>query len=149
MDALSTIEIDSFYGKMPALAIRRAEVKRSVKKVCRKLHVTEYDAAQNRILTAYYDTAELEYILLGALKVIAKRPYSAKEVCMILGITNRERLRWTKDGRLKRGGNEIIKRGQKIAVITYNTNTVEALAKDQKLIEKWRINDKSGHKSKY
>lgn len=62
-------------------------------------------------------------------------------VDLCLGITSQERLRWTKDGRLKQGGSVTIKRGQLISVPTYSISDVEFLADNPAIIANWRSNE--------
>ena len=90
------------------------------------------------------DTGTVRSQIEALLEDIAQRPYTAGEVRERLGITNQERLRWTKEGRLRRGGNEIIDRGQKIAVTTYEVASIDALALAPETIELWRLDDGTG-----
>jgi ABC-type xylose transport system substrate-binding protein len=68
---------------------------------------------------------------------IARRPLTAKELLVVLPITNKERLRWTKDGRLMQQGTTSMKRGQAISVTTYAIGPVEALLADPEEVERW------------
>ena len=72
---------------------------------------------------------------------IGTRPYTGKEVVRRLGITNQERLRWTRNRRLVRQGNNIIHRGQKIALVTYSTAAIDDLCEARDTIERWRQKD--------
>lgn len=75
------------------------------------------------------------------LERIAVRPLSARLVEHTLGITARERSRWTKDGRLARSGTDLIRRGQRIALSTYAVSEIARLTNEPKIIRAWRKGD--------
>nr|WP_247897184.1 hypothetical protein [Azospirillum argentinense] len=81
----------------------------------------------------------------GAIERIAKRPFSPRQIEEALGITARERLRWTKDGRLPQSGSATIMRGQRITLSTYAVDTVAKLAGDASIIDDWRRTDRVGN----
>ena len=72
---------------------------------------------------------------------IAARPLSARAVEHTLGITARERSRWTKDGRLARAGTNLIRRGQLIALSTYAVSEIARLTNEPETIRVWRNAD--------
>ncbi|UFX46491.1 hypothetical protein HAP47_0007350 [Bradyrhizobium sp. 41S5] len=59
----------------------------------------------------------------------------------VLGVTPRERQRWTKDGRLPAKGNAFIQRGQTIRLWTYSPDVVARLLKHPEIIDGWRKAD--------
>lgn len=77
---------------------------------------------------------------------IASRPLDARAVELALGITARERSRWTKDGRLVRAGTTLIRRGQLIALSTYTVGEIAQLVAQPETIRAWRDRDiQCGH----
>jgi hypothetical protein len=72
---------------------------------------------------------------------LAGRPLTPRMVVEILGITQKERLRWSNDGRLTKAGAVIIKAAAKVAVTTYSARLVAALAATPTQIEQWRTED--------
>ncbi|ASP31319.1 hypothetical protein CHH26_14570 [Qipengyuania flava] len=75
------------------------------------------------------------------LDAIATRALTPKEICMALEISNQERLRWTKDGRLKTSGTLTFKTGRRVTVSTYSAHWVADLLKNNRLIDGWRKQD--------
>jgi hypothetical protein len=75
------------------------------------------------------------------LERIAVRPLGARMVEEALGITARERSRWTKDGRLTRAGTELIRRHQLIALSTYAVDEIARLTAEPETIRAWRDAD--------
>lgn len=75
------------------------------------------------------------------LDAIASRPLSPKELCGVLRISKQERLRWTKDGRLKPSGTLTFKAAQPVTVPTYSAHLVTELSKDLRKIALWRKMD--------
>jgi len=70
---------------------------------------------------------------------IAARPLPGRVVIQVLGISNRERIRWTKDGRLPAGGFANIRRGHLMSIPTYDPDRIQALT--QAVIQSWREAD--------
>jgi hypothetical protein len=138
------ISIERAFNIHPSLELRRREVRLRIRKLARRFG-GELD--MEGLLLSVGDDADTGTVrsqIEALLEDIAQRPYTAEEVRERLGITNQERLRWTKEGRLRRGGNEIIDRGQKIAVTTYEVASIDALALAPETIELWRLDDGTG-----
>jgi hypothetical protein len=55
-----------------------------------------------------------------------------------LDITARERLRWTKGGRLRTAGTSKIRRGQQIVLNLYPIDSIEQLIREPQRIQSWR-----------
>jgi hypothetical protein len=70
---------------------------------------------------------------------IAARPLSGRMVIQALDISNRERLLWTKDGRLPATGFAHIRRGHLMSIPTYDPDRIQALT--QAVIQSWREAD--------
>lgn len=76
--------------------------------------------------------------LIENLCAIADRPLTPRELLAALPITNKERVRWTKDGRLPRSGSVTIRRGHLISVPTYSVSNVERIKSDPGILDAWR-----------
>lgn len=82
----------------------------------------------------------IDYILEN----LAVRPFSLHQVENILGISNRERLRWSKDGRLRCCGQGSISRGKRIHILTYSVEAIALLKDKPQIIDIWRKVDACG-----
>jgi hypothetical protein len=72
---------------------------------------------------------------------IASRPLTPRLPVTALYITTKERLRWTKDGRLPRSGAVLVKRVHVVAVPTYAVSLVEELIARPEILAAWRDQD--------
>jgi hypothetical protein len=128
------------------LKLRRKEVKRRISARTRALGVQRWSHDTNRlILEAAADDpviARCCEALASELAMIADRPFSPRLLLAALSITNRERLRWSKDGRLRTSGSATIRRGQLIKIPTYDVALVAALIADPSIIAGWRNDDR-------
>ncbi len=129
------------------LRLREAEVKKRIATYLRRLDIGAYAKApdvwifrRDDIHTVRGIVAEID----AALKIIANRPLTPRLVQNVLGITARERLRWTKDGRLPVKGSISFRRGQTINIRTYAPDGIAKLLSDPALIASWRANDENG-----
>lgn len=87
---------------------------------------------------------EVEATLRAATEELARiagRPLTPKLVCVALGITAQERLRWTRDGRLPSSGRIGVKRGQVLHLPTYSVNAIARLAATPEVVAAWRERD--------
>lgn len=126
------------------LTLRRGEAKRCVKATAKSgARIRWIDESHAMFLPKIGDF-ELR-LLLGPishqLSRIARRPLTAKELLLALPISNKERLRWTKDGRLVQQGAALMKRGQTVSLTTYAVAPVQALLADPAEIQRWREKD--------
>ncbi len=80
--------------------------------------------------------------LHSELERIARKPISQRHVERLLEISANERLRWSKDGRLRRSGTAQILRGAKIMLYTYPPSEVERLLSTPEIITAWREADR-------
>jgi hypothetical protein len=78
------------------------------------------------------------------LEALAERPLTSHLVQQALHITSRERLRWTKDKRLRTSGTSKIQRGQTISLAMYPVDDIEQLIRDPAKIQEWREADSGG-----
>lgn len=75
---------------------------------------------------------------------LGQEPLTAKMAEEILGITSRERVRWSKDGRLPNAGKASFRRGQnRINLFTYSPTAIAELVADPEIIENWRTMDQT------
>lgn len=88
-----------------------------------------------------YRLQDYRTCLATELATVAIRPLTPRLLLEVLPITNKERLRWTKDNRLPRSGAVMIRRGQLISVPTYSVAAIEKIIATPGLIENWRATD--------
>lgn len=89
-----------------------------------------------------HKAAKLLATLHFRLERIAHKPISQRQVERLLDISANERLRWSKDGRLRRSGTAQILRGAKIMLYTYPPREVERLLGAPEIIASWRDADR-------
>lgn len=124
-----------------------------------KVHAGERDATLKRLMkqsgTVIVRTArqcsfspamanhaeKLRDVILRKLAAIAQKPLSPRKVEKILSISPAERLRWSKDGRLRQSGTAQILRGSKIRLCTYPPQEIERLLSNPEIIAVWRQAD--------
>jgi len=76
---------------------------------------------------------------------IAWRPLTPRLLLAALNITTQERLRWTKDGRLKPSGRIQVRQGSVVfSIPTYSVSLVERLAAAPDILCSWREQDAAG-----
>ncbi len=78
-------------------------------------------------------------VLAEGLAKIAERPLTGRLVVETLGITNQERLRWTKDGRLRQSGSASIRRAHALAIQTYDPDRLAEISLED--VRAWRARD--------
>jgi hypothetical protein len=125
------------------LDLRRAQARRAMKAAIRHCAVLSWECdttCRIKVLHAQHvDTWRGEAV--RGLAAVAERPLTPMLLLAALPITNRERLRWTKDRRLRQEGAATIRRGQNIAVPLYSVDFVETMLADLTIIESWRLSD--------
>lgn len=80
-------------------------------------------------------------IMLRKIASIVHRPCTPRMVVKLLGIQSRERIRWTKDGRLKTVGKIGARHGNGFACPTYAADDIANLAAHPEIIAQWRHTD--------
>lgn len=75
------------------------------------------------------------------LGIIAARPLTPRLVQLALGISGKERVRWTKDGRLKSLGSSYLRGTHLVRFDTYASQYIARLARNPGIIAGWRIDD--------
>jgi hypothetical protein len=126
------------------LNLRKKQVRRSVISIAREAadFSWESDTSIGLALSIGHPTMRsLLDRLTERLSAIAERPLTPKELLAALPITNRERLRWTKDHRLTRSGGIQIRQGQIITIPTYSVSAVEGILADRTILDRWREAD--------
>lgn len=137
---LHHLDLRPIYADRPSLQLRRSECRITLRKIISGTKSSRLDLKNDIIYVGIDDNlAVVENLVLQKIEKIALRPYTAKEVRERLFITNKERLRWTKDGRLPPAQYNIIRRGQKISVPTYSVTGIDELARVPAVIEGWRL----------
>lgn len=114
-----------------ALRLRRPEVKQLFARFVAALMRERTDA-----LEAIACSVEKQ------INALSSRPFTPRQVRRILGITNQERLFWTRDGRLQQTGTILNnQRGQKFRVPVYCAERIGWLSQNPDMIEAWRDED--------
>jgi hypothetical protein len=128
------------------LKFRSAEVERRIRARTRAIGRHQWNDATHRLsLEVEPDSQHFDKYcntVSAELAAIAFRPFTPRLLVSALAITNRERLRWTKDGRLRTSGSVTIRCSQLINVPTYEVRLVEELIANPSIINGWRNDDR-------
>jgi hypothetical protein len=150
-DGRIEISIAECLERYPALELRKREVRLRLSPKFKRIGPTAFN--DRTCLWTFNDTSDLRARLAEELSKldalvgkIANRDLTPKMVEGILGITNKERLRWTKDGRLRRVNAAPI-RGRNVNVTLYSARQISQLAKQKTVIEAWRRGDDGENES--
>ncbi|WP_150127009.1 hypothetical protein [Sphingomonas panacis] len=132
------------------LALRWDEARRQISAALRGVVKREWiDGADHLLVETTHPDLSLRSIILrctDALVGPARRPLTPRLLMAALSITNKERLRWTKDGRLPRSGSVTIRAAHPVSVSTYGVDTVAELVADPSIIAAWRRADASAER---
>ncbi len=123
------------------LSVRRGQAVRAINTTLRPLGAVEWPTRNHAALRWKPSSAQSRALLDGLatkLATLAKKPLTPKELMSAIPMTNAERIRWTKDGRLPRSGSAMIKRGQQIPVSSYSVNGIEKLLLTPDIVAEWR-----------
>jgi hypothetical protein len=126
------------------LRLREGEVNRRIAASVRHVDSERYKKSFGTLVFRRADIGLVREIVAdidNSLRTIASRPLTPRLVQDVLGITARERLRWTKDGRLPTKGVVSFRRGQSISVRTYAPESIAKLLSDPGTIASWRAVD--------
>lgn len=142
-DDWTEFDLEPVLAKFIGIRLRRKEARRAVNAALAELGPRAWSAQcfAVRCKVMPDDIESVLMVLARALAIPASRPITPRLVCKALGITNRERLRWTKDRRLPQSGSVSIRRAQIISVPTYSVRRIQALADDASVIAAWRDAD--------
>jgi hypothetical protein len=143
-DGTATVDFEAIVAEAPGLRCRGREVRRAISSIARLYGKGRWVGRSWRLLWTTADRAGERMFRDGVaseLARIAKRPLTPRQLLEILPISNRERLLWTKDGRLPPSGSAMIRRGHLIAVPTYSVAMAETLLADLGQIDRWRRQD--------
>lgn len=99
------------------------------------------DARRQIVLSAQAFTIALLRKVEAVVEALAARPMTPRMVRQVLGITNRERLRWSKDGRLPAAPLVVEKRGQAFTVGLYAARAIRHLVENPSILAEWRRTD--------
>jgi hypothetical protein len=75
------------------------------------------------------------------LEAMANRPLTHRLVEQVLDITEHERRRWTKDGRLPQSGYATFRKGREIFIALYSVKKISQLLATPEVIAAWREAD--------
>lgn len=93
------------------------------------------DARDGNLMHAHWKAAE------ERTERIASRPCTPRETLELLGISRKERLRWTKDGQLATSGRVPLRRNDGTGCDTYPPELLITLVKQPEIIAGWRRQD--------
>lgn len=132
------------------LALRWDEARRQISAALRGVVRREWiDGSDHLLVEITHPDLSLRSIILrctDALVGPARRPLTPRLLMAALPITNKERLRWTKDGRLPRSGSVMIRAAHPVSVGTYAVDAVARLVADPSIIAAWRRADASAER---
>ncbi|MEP3145450.1 hypothetical protein [Qipengyuania citrea] len=141
----ATVDLEALLARIPSLRLRPKEARSALRK-----HLSGQERVrwiENAIVLSS-NNAEGKHGIAKRLKecadildAIATRALTPKEICKALEISNQERLRWTKDGRLKTSGTLTFAAGRRVTVPTYSARWVADLVKNHRIIDAWRKQD--------
>lgn len=129
------LDISAAIERSLILRMRISEVYALCKRMSRRAAQTQSDDAYRVTVTAEI-VISAGYKLAKALTKINNRCLTSAEVCEALGISNLERIRWTKSGRLVSAGKEEIGRSSSVKSDLYRPRDIVAITSDQ--IAAWR-----------
>jgi len=130
------------------LQLRESELRGLVRKGARRLGqlaIDDIGPRAFRVLQAAQDAKLMDRLsrLDGHIQRLATGPFTPRMVSSLLDITSRERLRWSKDGRLKISGALTFHPGHTVTIPSYDADEIVALATNPAVIAQWRLQDKS------
>lgn len=129
----------------PVLRLREAELVRRLRRSLKRLGVIVLEAGQQAVtIRVAGESAALQESIARVdhfIDELAVRPLSPRMVVEILGITSKERARWSKNGRLVRCGTATLRAGRIIPFGTYSASQITELAANPAIIESWRHAD--------
>lgn len=141
----TAVSLRNTFQLNPVLRLRRSEANRTVVSSARPAG-GRWQADDMMLAlpsSASNDLEALLNVLALRLSKVASRPLTPTLVTKALSITNQERLRWTKDGRLPTSGTAQLKASSIVTVPTYAANVVTQLRERPALIQAWRDADRA------
>jgi hypothetical protein len=126
------------------LRLRITEFQTCIRRVTAKDTVRWHDAAQELTLSAggAVSAEDVAWKLATRFAEIAWRPLTPRLLLAALNITTHERLRWTKDGRLRLSGSIQVRQGGVVfSVPTYPISLAEELNASPDILCTWREQD--------
>ena len=136
--------IDEYCSEYVSLRIRRACCAKHAALALRPYGRAQFTAGNGLLTLTWLEDrpvpARLSRLLLRALLDVARRPLTPREVRSALGISNAERLRWTRDGRLLRSANVVSSSGRR-SIPTYSAVHIHELSRNPEVLALWRAAD--------
>jgi len=143
-DPILRLSLERCFEGCIGLKVRPTQARRHLKSALRDRCVLRWQSETVAIVQMIEPGTGLDLLKELAAAYLAEvtgEPVTPRLLVAALGITSRERLRWTKDGRLKPDGSVTIKRGQLISAPVYSMSDVEFLADNPAIIARWRMDD--------
>ena len=148
---LATLDWKALLDLFPVLKLRRKEARASLRRYLTGLQDAKWEVdAVHFPIRSQIDEQALKSItddIANTLEATAARAMTPKEICKALNITYQERLRWTKDGRLKTSGVASFSKANTVSISTYPAYAIHDLIKDPSVIEGWRQKDLNSRQS--
>jgi len=135
------------YDQNPIVRFRHREIVRAMTITLGRLGavVVDPDGCCARVAVSRFESArkvnDVLTLLLSQIIRIVQQPCTPKMVLELLRIQSKERLRWTRDGRLKSVGRLGARNGNGGACRTYAADDIVELIKHPEIIERWRRAD--------
>jgi hypothetical protein len=137
-----TLSFECCLNEMPVLQLRERELRKRLRGILERAGWrTRMIAPRIALCIAQHDQTDIgniSVVIEDAVEDIAFRPLSPKDVERSLHITAQERIRWTKDGRLKTSGSGSFRKGQAITFKTYCVVAALKSAANPGAIARWR-----------
>ena len=127
------------------LKIRQTQARRYLKSAVKRYCLLRWQSVSTAsvlITDTRIEPDRFREMVAAHLAEVAGQPLTPRFLVAALGITSRERVRWTKDGRLKSSGSITIDRGQRIFVPVYAIEDVEILVSNPGILDRWRTDDR-------
>lgn len=143
-----TLSIERCMVSNAVLRSRSDEIRELLRRVLSRLGSVTISVTDVRVVALpgsaarQIDAARVIRDLIHHAEAIAARPVTPRVVMELLGISSAERLRWTKDGRLKKSGSHRSRHAQGARFPTYAAAQIAHLAQRPEIIAEWRRSDR-------
>lgn len=140
------LDLEATLSSRLGLRLRRDETRSFILRTLELEPSTWPKSGREVLLQDRSDLDDRLDLLAEGLARIAERPVTGRLVVETLGITNQERLRWTKAGRLRQAGSASIRRAHTLYIQTYDPDRLGEITPDQ--IAAWRAEDRTTRPAK-
>jgi hypothetical protein len=141
------VSFQRVHDRNPIARFRQREIVRAMTIALGRLGtvIVEPDSCSVRGVVSPFESAsrvnDVLTSLLFQVTRILQQPCTPKMVVQLLRIQSKERLRWTRDGRLKSVGRLGVRNGNGGACRTYAADDIVELIEHPEIIERWRRSD--------